>query len=313
MFKKLFLFVLISFSLCPVIGAAREFDIVAVVNNSVITNHELQDRITIALGSAGITDTETARAKLALQTLEQLIDEKIHKQEADRLNINISDDEMQRAISSIAAQNNYPPDQFDKFIKDNKIPKQAFIKQIEGQLIWQKMVIKTLQPKIFISKDEIDEFITRISSQKDGQELLLSEILIPVSIPEQEEDSKALSEKLVEELRNGDKKFSAFAQQFSRSNTAKQGGSVGWIPESDLESSIQNALSGVRKGEITNPIRTSVGYLIMKIEDIREGKENPETPNEDKVREFLVRKKLELDARKYMKNLRRSAYIERRI
>lgn len=292
---------------------ARSFDIVAVVNDNVITNHQMQERITIILGSAGIKDTSATRASVALQTIETLIDERLQKQEAERLKISLTQEEISKAIASIEAQNKLQPGQFDEFIKRHSIPKEAFMEQIKAQLLWQKMIIKLLQPKIQVSKSDIDEFNYKLSAAQGKSDLMLSEILIPVQEEKQEDDARKLAIQLVEEIRSG-KDFSAFAKQFSRSNTAENGGKIGWIPETDLDSNIQEAIKVVDVGGVTEPIRNANGYLIMRVDERKERTaDQVNLPDEEKVREFLFRKKLELEARKFIKNLRRNAYIERRV
>jgi len=291
---------------------AKEFEIIAVVNDDVITNHALQQRTTIAIRSAGIKDSQAARARLALQILESLIDERLQAQEAEKRKIKLSETEVERTKVSILKQNNLEPDNFKKFLKMHKLSEQPFLEQLTAQLLWQKILLRALQPKIYVSKEETAEFIERLERNKNNTEVLISEIMLPVAMPEQEDNAKKLAHKLVEELNKGGN-FELFARQFSRSNTARNGGNIGWIGESDIETKIREAISPLKPGEITQPIRTSGGYFIMKLNDKRIGREDNTPPNEGKVRDFLVQKKLEVEARKFMKTLRRAAYIERRI
>jgi peptidyl-prolyl cis-trans isomerase SurA len=307
---KIFLLLLVV-TLSSQVAIARDFGIIAVVNNDVVTNYELQSRISLALGASGIKDTPSNRGRMALQTLEQIIDEKLQKQEAEKRHISISEEELNRSIDNLVQQNGLKPGEFDKFIKRHNIDKDAFLIQIKSQLLWQKILLRVIKPKVYISPNEVADFIDRLMRNEDGSELFISEILIPVAVPKQEEDAKKLANKLVDELKSGGD-FKKFARQFSRSNTAKNNGTIGWVPESDLEDKLRRAISGLEKGENTKAIRTGAGYLIIKVNDKRLVKDK-QPPEESKVMVFLSNQKMELDARKFMKNLRRQAYIERRI
>lgn len=291
---------------------AKDFGIVAVVNNDVITNHMLQERITLAIKGSRIEDTPASRARLKLQTLESLIDETLQKQEAKRRGIKVSETEFARSQRSIEKQNNLEEGQFNLFLEKFGLSESSFVSQMKAQLLWQKMVLRLMKPRVFVTTEESDEFAQRVIDKRDQNELLLSEILIPVLVPEQENDAKKLVDQLYEQLTNKDGEFALFASQFSRSSTAKNGGEIGWVSESDIEGRIRNALSSLSVGGVTEPVRTASGYLIMKLNDKRKSDETA-TPDMDRVRDFLARQKIELEARKFMKDLRRNAYIERRI
>lgn len=312
---KKFIYIVIAIALfsTPFPSTGSGFSIVAVVNGDVITNFTLEQRIYMAIRSTGISDSPNARERIRLQMLESLIDETLQSQEAKRRNVSISDQEMAKAISSIEKQNNLQPGEFDKFIKKHALNEAMFLEQVKAQLLWQKMVLKTMSPKIFITDIEINEFIDSYKRTKTGEfDYSISEILLPVIVPEQEANAQALAEKLVEELRSG-ASFSSFAKQFSRSGAAQNGGKIGWIHESDINQKIKGPLSKIEPGQITPAIRTSAGYIIMRLDERRKSELEKQPPTKEQAKEYLTKQRMELEARKFMKNLRRAAYIERRV
>ncbi len=304
-------FVLIIF-LCPFAEAAT-FTAAAIVNGEVISNRILNNRLSLAISSSGLKSSTEIRKKLAPQILQALIDETLQKQEAAKANVLLSETEIQKAVSSIEAQNKISPGGFGNFIRSKGILPETATAQIKAQLLWQKYVLRVIQPKIIVSDSEVAETMERLKNQSvvSKTQVLLSEILLPVSDPKHEADAKSLALQLVEEIRSGTD-FSSVANQVSANNSTANDGNIGWVAVNDLDENLQAAVKDLNDGAISSPIRVADGYVILKLHKSRTQTEKPTGITEEKTKDFLVRQKIDLEVRRLMKNLRRDAFIEMR-
>ena len=103
----------------------------------------------------------------------------------------------------------------------------------------------------------------------------ISEIFLGYEDSKEEEEANILANRLVEQLREG-ASFSAVAQQFSQSSTSGQGGYIGWVAEGQLDNEVINAIKNLDKDGISNPINSTGGYYIIRLNDItKAGGKNP--------------------------------------
>jgi peptidyl-prolyl cis-trans isomerase SurA len=311
-FTLLFLFFALSFPMD--MKANSEFGIAAVVNDEVISEKDLEERTSIILSTTRIPDSAKARKQLSRQVIQMLVDETLQKQEAKRLKIAIKDSEIENAKAEVEKQNKLKPGEFDTFVKKQGLDEESVLKQMEAQLLWTKIVYTRIRPLINLSDYEVKEAVERIANGSIGnEEVNLSEIVLIVQDEKELKNVSMLAENLYSELRKG-ADFAATAKEFSNSSSAANNGKIGWIPLRDLNQQLQSGLTATAKGDITSPIRTQLGFHIIKVHDRRQLEQTEQKlPPEDKVRDMLTIKKMELEARKYLSDLRQRAFIEKRI
>lgn len=288
--------------------AQSRVEIVAVVNGESITNYDLQDRIRLTLRSSGLQDSSDIRSKLKLATLQTLINEILQRQEAQHQNIEVNPSDLQRAFAELEKKNNIPTGQFEKVLEQQGVKKDVVVKQIKSQLLWRKVLARKFPNASAVSESEVQEAMGQLEDTPEKVAYHLAEIALP-KMAEGNSDNKPLAKKLVDELRAG-ADFAKVAEQFSASSTASKGGDVGWLNERQLNVKIKNIIANVSEGNVTDPIATEDGYLIFKVleKQVKGGK-----PNTDKAREAVALRKMELDARQYLQELREKAFIEVRI
>lgn len=287
--------------------------IVAVVNGEAITNQTLEARMAIIMDSSGIANNPENQKRLLPQVLQTLIDEQLQQQDALKKKVALTDEEFTRALDALAKQLNV--EDVQEFIKKRGLNVEVFLNQLRAQLLWQKMVITRIRPKVYVSAEDVAAERERMLGVTEATEYNLKEIVLPVLSPEEEEQTKLLAESLVAQLAEGGN-FEAIAKQFSKASSAENGGNVGWLNASELNSNVREYLDKAQPGTYVGPVRTSVGYLIVSLNERRSSQptataEDEKTNNE--IREKLLRRKLDLEARRTMTDLRRGAFIERRI
>ena len=242
--------------------------IVAVVNESIISSADLKARLKLAVMSAGMPDSPEVQKKLLPQVLRGLIDEQLQLQEGKKQNISVTAEDVSRAMQRLAEDNKIPGGNMASFLRSNGIPPATLQTQIKSTLIWNKIIMHQVRPRIDIGDDEIDTVIQRMRANAGKQEYLMSEIFLAVDKPEEEEQVKALAEKLVEQVKAGTA-FGAAARQFSQGLGAANGGDIGWIQVGQLAPEIDKVLPNLDKGSIAGPIRSAGGYHLLGVRDKR--------------------------------------------
>ncbi len=238
--------------------------IAAVVNEEVISIFDVQQRMQILIASSGLPNTRETQRRIGPQVLRGLIDEALQQQEANRLNIRVTDRDLQDAVGRVEQNNNIPPGGFESFLQRQGISVEAAKQQIRVNIAWQKLLSRTVIPTIEIGEEAIDDVIARIEANRGVTEFRVGEILLPVDNPADASDIRTLAEQLVQQLRGG-ADFRAVAQQFSKSASAATGGDIGWVLPGELEGPINTALTGMEAGQISEPLDVSDGIAIITL------------------------------------------------
>jgi peptidyl-prolyl cis-trans isomerase SurA len=302
----------------PLAPAARAQDVVeriaAVVNQNIITTQDLLNRIDLAIISSGLPNTPETRQRLAPQVLRGFIDETLEGQEARRLKLEALPIEVDRAFASIAERNHMTADQLASYLAGKGLNPGILRNQLKGQIDWLKVVTRELRPKIVVTREQVD--LALKSEAAGDEEIHLGEIVLPVYSPDQEASVMKDADNLVASIRNGGD-FAALARQLSAAQTASQGGDLGWVRLSSLIPQLRAVVATMPPGTVTSPIRTQNGIYVFQMRDRRLAPERPVTQITDAERE-QTRKRLEEEqlqrlATRYLRDLRRSAFIDVRM
>lgn len=242
--------------------------IAVVVNDSAITGGDVAARYAMALLSAGLRDSPEIRSRLIPQVIRTLIDEQIQMQEARRQQVSIAQEDIDRALNKIAQDNNIPGGDMRKFLRSHGVPPETLEAQARANLGWLKLVERTLRPSVEIGEDEIEETIARLRDNAGKQEYFVNEIYLPFDDPGQETTVAQFAGNLLGQIKKTGA-FGAIARQFSQGAGALNGGEIGWVQQGMLTPEIDRALEAGKKGDLLGPIRTSNGYRIIAIRDIR--------------------------------------------
>ena len=237
--------------------------IVAIVNDDIISTKDVNDRIMLVLATTGLNNTPEIQKKLKAQIIRGLIDEHLQMQAAKRINITITDADVQQAIAGIEKERGKPAGSLKKFLVNNGVSSSAFEDQIRAQLVWSKFIARKIAPSITISDDEIRAEQERLSREGATQtEYQLASLLLPVMQPDDAEPTEKLAEKLVSEIKGG-ANFEAIAGQLS-SVGGKQS-SPQWVQASHLDPYLKKALELMGDKGVSAPIKTPAGYQIIQL------------------------------------------------
>ena len=261
----------------PVLAQDRAVDsvsdsqaIAAIVNDHVISSYDLDQRIKLVLLSSGIPNNPENIARIKGQVLRNLVDEHLQRQEAQRLNIEVQQEEVDRAFERIAQRSNMSVEQINKTLEEGGVSRVTLETQIRNDIAWNRVIQQQFGPLVTVGEGEVDEVMKRLEEESGEPRYLVSEILITFDNPQHAEEIAAGTQRLVEQIRQG-APFEAVARQFSQSASAANGGDIGWVHKSQLPDAVGEVVAQMQPGMISNPIRTLTGFYIVQVKAMQTG------------------------------------------
>lgn len=292
-FKSLLPVCLISFSLTTgnVLAGIPLDRIVAVINEDVIMQSELEERIRTVIKQMAQQGAERPpQDVLAKQVLERMIMIKLQTQFAERTGIKVDDESLNQTINQIAAGNNLSLSQFREILEQDGIDYESFREDIRNEITIAQLKRRQVDNRVSVTEREIDNFLANEEVQGSTEnEYQLSHILI--SAPEgatQEETDQArlVAEKVVSDLNSGIS-FEELARTVSDGQQAESGGDLGWRKESEIPTLFADEISNMQEGEISDIIESPSGFHIIKLAGLRSSDKNIVTQTQ--ARHILIR------------------------
>ena len=169
---------------------------------------------------------------------------------------------------------------FQNYLKDNNLDFEVVKEKFTIEIIWRDLIYQKFKGKVIINREKIKNEILQNPIKENQRELLLSEIIFNVT---NKIDYENKYEEILKDIEKSGFKKTALIH--SNSDTATNGGLIGWIKENNLNQNIRTILSKLKIGQISKPIRTSGGFIILKIEDEKKYKSNFNL--DDKIAEVI--------------------------
>ena len=245
-------------------SGALENRILFKVNNEIITSLDILTELKY-LETINSDFKKTKKEQAFEIAKRSLIKEKIKEIELKKvLNEIIIEDELLEdlLISYYEGTEIQSLSDFEKYFFKNDIDPNLIKKKISIEVMWNQLIFSKFNQNVKINKKLIKNDLTNNSKQK---EFLLSEILLNINENENFNEKLNLLEKNINETN-----FSQSALTYSVSDTAKDGGKLGWIKETRMSLKVKKILQNIKVGNYTKPIVMPGGFLILKVEDIRE-------------------------------------------
>jgi len=253
----------------PAPPGGRGMQIVATVNGDVITNADVTARGKLFAISTGFPIGGDGLDRLRPQITQQLIDERLRLQEAQRQHVVVRDTQIAEAIREIEQRNNLPPGALRARLAHDGVSLRTLVDQIRGQIGWSLVLRQQLGNSAVISEADIAEQARLLTQQVGRPEFHVAEIFIPVDNPARTADAQRFAETVIAQLRSG-APFAVVAAQFSQSQTALQGGDVGWVQANQLDPELAKIAAEMPVGAISAPVKVAGGFTIMQLRGRRE-------------------------------------------
>ncbi len=275
----------------PVLAAEPIDRIVAVVNDQVITESELNARL-------GEVSKRIAAQKISAppgnilkkQVLERTILEHLQSQLAQQMGIEAGKDKVDAALQNIAEQNHMSLPDLYKTLAQDGVSQDTFREQIRSQILIQQLVEREIGNRITVSEAEVENFLANSENLDGGTEYELSHILISLpeaATPEVIQRTHQRAEDVLQTLRQGGA-FDQAAVANSQGENALEGGKLGWKKAGQLPALFVNALKTMQPGDVSDVLRSPGGFHILKLQDKRGGKKTL-TITQTQARHILLR------------------------
>lgn len=242
--------------------------IAAVVNEDIITVFDVQARLGLYLATSGLDNTPDIRSRLMPQVVNALIDDRLKLQEARRLKIAITENDIRGSVDTIEQRNGMRAGGFRQMLAQANVDISTLYTQIEADMAWVRVIRKELARDTTVQPQEVQAVMARMKANQGKPERLLGEIFLPVGPGIPEQAVRQLADRLVQQARGGTP-FPALAQQFSQSATAALGGDLGWVVQGELEPEVEAMIARLEPNQFSDPIRTSSGYHIIALRERR--------------------------------------------
>ncbi len=256
---------LIFYFVSNIAYANYETSIVVKVDNEIITNFEIKNKILSNLLLSGKEINQKNINGLKKKSLDELIQTKIKIIELSKYSITIDRLQIDQYLKSISSNN--VQNLKDKF-KNSNLDFALFEKYVETELMWQKYIYQIYSKKIDIDTNQVkDELKELIKKNQNILEYNLSEI--EVAINNNENIKTKIDDLKNKIIKDG---FETAAQNHSLSDTSSNKGYIGWISSKELSKNIFEVIRNLKIGEISSPIRRQNTILFLKINNIRSKK-----------------------------------------
>ncbi len=249
--------------------------VVAIVDNDVIMQSQLDARVrevqqTISKRGAELPPQDV----LTQQVLERLIVENIQLQIGDRSGIRITDEELNQAIGTIAQRNNMTVAQFQAALAQDGLSYVEARDQVRREMIISRVRQRRVAERIQVTDQEVQNFLASdLGKMQLSEEFRLANILIPTpdgASSDAIRAAEAQANEVYQQLQQG-ADFAQLAIARSASETALEGGEMGWRKAAQLPPPFDTLLGSLSAGSVTEPIRTPGGFIILKVLEKRGG------------------------------------------
>ncbi len=243
--------------------AAEAVDrIAAVINDEAITVRELDERVRMAMIPSQLKDSIEVRKRVVPQVLRKMIDEHLTMQEGKRYKLNVSAKDVDNSILMVEKQNGMAAGALISELGKFGVSAASLREQFAADITWQRLSLGLFQPSIKVSDEEITYRLETIAAKLGRPEYMVADILLLVDSPAQEEQTRSLGERLIEQLREG-APFPVLASQFSQAATAASGGNLGWISDGSLDDNLMAVITDMTPGTVSKLVRGSDGFHIF--------------------------------------------------
>ncbi len=304
--KKIFVFLILMFCSNTISAYSIENKILFKINEEIITSIDLQNEINYLLAT-----NQNIKSLKKNQIIEvaknSLIREKIKKIELLKYlkKIKIEEKFLNEIIKDLYLRINLSSkDELKNYLKLRDVEYSYMINKLTLSTLWNRLIFEKYSPQVIINKKQIEKEI--LEKQNLIKRFNLSEIVFEIEKTNNLENKFSIIKKNIKEFG-----FENSAVRFSISNSADNGGKIGWISESSLNKKIFNDVNKLNPGEYTNPIIIPGGFIIIKLNEIKEEKKEIDLNNEiEKVIRFKTNEQLNTFSNIYLKKIMKDNDVE---
>jgi peptidyl-prolyl cis-trans isomerase SurA len=267
--------------------------VAAVVNDGVVTTSELDEQVAMIAERLNEQRTQLPPADvLRSQVLDRLVVQEIQLQRATKLGIKIGDEQVNAALADIARRNNLSLAQMPEALAQQGVDYAGYRENMRKEIALTALRQRDVLQRISITPRELDQFIERQKRlPSESSEYNVSHILI--AVPEDANGAKvdelAARAKDIYERASGTEDFGRLAVAYSNSQTALEGGALGWRKGPELPTFLAEQIVKLKPGEVSQPLRTPSGFHLVKLNGQRSTDNTPAVVEQTHARHILLK------------------------
>lgn len=296
---------------------------VAIVNDEIITLSEVnemgQPLFRQAAAEVPAEKLEEVTEQIRAQVIDKLVDKKLLLQEAAKMGVTVSDQEVDNAIKRILARNKLTKEQFTQELAGIGMTEKLYREDLKGQILQSKLVNYEVRSKVIITEEQIiDHYDLHYTDQVGEGGYYILQIGIGWGVKDKDgnmvtqEEARQRIEALHERAVKGEP-FKTLAKQYSTLPSAVDGGDLGIFQEEEMASFMRKAIIGLRPGEISDIVAAPDSYQFFTILSSQEGQIITKVPYEsvkEEIREKLHQEKMQSLYEEWITSIRKKAYIK---
>ena len=170
--------------------------IAAVVNEDVISAYDLAQRVRMVMITSSLPNTPETRRRLTPQVLRNMIDEHLQSQEAKRLNVRVTEKEVDDMLARLNKQNDLSAGELETMLGRANVDVNALRAKLRAERAWGKVIRQRLQRQVFIGDEEVEEELARLKVVRNLPRHRIAEILLSVDTPDGEREVRELAQRL---------------------------------------------------------------------------------------------------------------------
>src|SRR6202161_4135151 len=270
--------------------------IAAIVNDGLVLKSELDVQMSSVQKRLQEQKVELpSQSVLQQQVLDRLVLQEIQMQRAKHVGLTVTDEQLNGALQEIAARNKIPFDQLPTALSAQGVDYKAYRESMRKELTLSTLRQRDVIAHINVSPHELEQYLAREQNAAANDEFNVSHILLSLpaaATPQQLDDISHKAADVASRAGKGED-FGQLAIANSNSQTALDGGQLGWRKGTQLPQFILDLVTKMKPGEVSQPVRTPSGFHIVKLNERRSG-EAQVIVNQIHVRHIL-KKTNELD------------------
>lgn len=291
--------------------------IAAIINDDIITVTDVRDAIApeieqLARQYTGLALEQQIQA-VYKRALTSLIDVNLQLARARGMNLRVSEEDITQQIETMKQQNQLADEQFLQLLKGRGLTLDLYKKQLYEGILVSKVVNAEVRSRLTVLDTELQAAYEAKQQQYQvagGQTVSHILFLFPPYLTEQEEQRlRAKAESVLQQVRNGGD-FKALARQYSDGPSAETGGLLGTFKPGELLPGFEEAAAQLRPGEISDVVRTRVGFHIIRMEARQAASMRPFAEVQEELKSDILRDKTERKYQEWLESLRQQAYIK---
>ncbi|MSQ99887.1 MAG: molecular chaperone SurA [Gammaproteobacteria bacterium] len=247
--------------------------VAAIVNDGVVLQSELEEQSNIIMQRMKQQGLELPpTVVLHQQVIERLVLQEIQMQKAKRGGISINDENLNQALSDIATRNNISLKDLPNTLSQQGVNYSEYRETVRREMTLQVLRQRDVIQRINISPRELEQFLEKQKSRpSELNEYNLSHILVAVpqeASPQQLDEAARRAQDVSLRAHQGED-FAKLAVAYSNSQTALEGGALGWRKGPEIPTVLADLVIKLKAGEVSEPLRTPSGYHIVRLNEIR--------------------------------------------